>query len=186
MISIDLASLLAGVAMAAPADPSVSARRPPANTSTDASDEHLFETSDGVAIFRLQGYVSPERRFRLVKSAIASAKAQLVRELLIDISKLEWFETPSVSMRHFMFREWARAAGAVVRLAFVAKTETIDPEKIEIIAARNFGATAEMFSSETEAMAWLHEQCEAAKPPRSPIAASAPAYPDSPGFVSGW
>jgi len=162
MISIDLASLLAGVAMTAPAqrDPSASARRSP-NTGADASDEHLFETSDGMAIFRLQGRLSLERSFRLVKSAIASAKEQLVRELLIDISKLEWSEAPSVSMRHFMFREWARAAGAVVRLAFVAKTEMIDPEKIEIIAARNFGATAEMFSSKSEAMAWLHDQRQA-------------------------
>jgi hypothetical protein len=144
----------AGAAAAAPARQD-SDFRLPGSPPINVNDGHQFDMSGDVALLRLQGRLSHEQTFRLVKLVIAAARHEQVGDLLIDTSALQMFETPSLAMRHFMFREWARTAGAAVRLAFVAKVETADPERIEIIAARNSGATAEMFSSQTEALAWL-------------------------------
>ena len=124
----------------------------------NANDGHRFDMSGDIALLRLRGRLSHEQTFRLVKLVIAAARSEHVGDLLIDTSELQAFESPSLAMRHFMFREWARAAGAAVRLAFVAKAETTDPGRIEIVAARNSGASAEMFSSQIEALAWLRGQ----------------------------
>jgi len=149
---------VAGVAAAAPARQDSSDFRLPGSPPIDVNDEHQFDMSGDVALLRLKGRLSHEQTFRLVKLVIAAARSEHVGDLLIDTSELQAFESPSIAMRHFMFREWARAAGAAVRLAFVAKAETTDPERIEIIAARNSGASAEMFSSQIEALAWLRGQ----------------------------
>jgi len=155
----DIASL-AGVAPATPArqHPFVARQQFLGGTHVDVTGGHQFAMSSDIAIFRLRGRLTPEQSFRLVKVVIAAAREQRVRDLLIDTSELQALESPSIAMRHFMFREWARAAGAAVRLAFVANADTTDPGRIEIIAARNSGASAEMFSSQTEALAWLRGQ----------------------------
>jgi hypothetical protein len=39
---------------------------------------------------------------------------------------------------------------------FVAKAGMIDPQKLGVMVARNFGAIADAFTSEADAVAWLH------------------------------
>jgi hypothetical protein len=47
---------------------------------------------------------------------------------------------------------------SVVQLAMVIHAEMIDPEKFGILVARNSELNADVFSQETEALAWLQNE----------------------------
>jgi hypothetical protein len=53
-----------------------------------------------------------------------------------------------------MATEWASIARGL-RLAVVARAELIDPERFGITVARNRGLSANVFTSEAEAIDWL-------------------------------
>jgi hypothetical protein len=119
------------------------------------NDTVRFEIFGDIAVFRLGGHVVLERAIRSVSSAIESAKSQGMRKLMIVASDLEGTQSPGIGTRFSMSREWAVAAGGVVRMAVVAKPEMIDPHKVGVIVAKNFGASADVFVSEADAIAWL-------------------------------
>src|SRR2546430_1930610 len=99
------------------------------------SEPERFEMVEDLAVFRPTGHVSLDQAVQLVTSAITFAREQHVRKLLVVTSGLTGFEPPTVSMRYFFVQEWARAADGVVRVAFVARPEMIDPEKFGITVA---------------------------------------------------
>lgn len=114
-----------------------------------------FEMIGDIAIFRPSGTVSLEQAIDLVKSAIAAARERGVRKLLIVLSGLDGFESPGIATRHYLSRQWAGASAGIIHLAFVPKAEMIDPEKFGVMVAKNFGASADVFTSEADALAWL-------------------------------
>jgi len=114
-----------------------------------------FEILPDHAVYRPAGRVTLEEAIRMVTAAITHAREQQQRNLLIDITGLTGFESPSLARRYFFMEEWARASRAYVRLAMVARPEMIDPQKFGITVAANNSQTADVFASTDEALAWL-------------------------------
>ena len=75
---------------------------------------------------------------------------------MVVTTGLEGFDPPGISMRHFQGHQWATTAGGIVRVAFVAKPEMVDPQKFGVTVATNFGADADVFTCKAEALAWLN------------------------------
>ena len=109
-----------------------------------------------IAAFRVAGDIPFSTAMQSITAAIASAQRQRISKFMIVTLELSTMVPPSIATRHVLAREWARAAGGTMRVALVAKAEMIDPQKLGVIVARNFGAIADAFTSEAEAIAWLH------------------------------
>jgi hypothetical protein len=117
--------------------------------------EH-FEILEEHAVFRPTGQVSVDYAADLVTSAIAFARAQGIRKLLVDASKLTGLEPPGIASRYFYIHSWARAAEGSVRVAFVARPELIDHKKFGRTVAANIGFIADVFTTLEAALLWLH------------------------------
>jgi hypothetical protein len=116
--------------------------------------EH-FEIVGDHAEYRPTGQVTLLQCVKLVASAIACAREQQQPNLLVIMLGLTGFRPPDIATRYFFIKEWARAAGGVVRVAMVVRREMIDPQKFGVIVAANSGLIAEVFESEKEALSWL-------------------------------
>jgi hypothetical protein len=114
-----------------------------------------LESKNGLALFHSSAEVSLEQGVQMVKDAIISARQEGFKKLLINISGVTGFESPTLGARYFFIREWAAAAEGSVRLALVAPKHMIDPEKFGVLVASNAGLVANIFASEEEALAWL-------------------------------
>ncbi len=114
-----------------------------------------FVIDGDIAIWRPRATLSLERVIELVRTGIDSARARGMRRLLIDLTALDGFASPSIPARHQFARAWAEAAGGALRIAFLAKPEMIDPQKFGVMVGRNFGADANVFASEADALEWL-------------------------------
>lgn len=108
-----------------------------------------------IAVFRVSGDTPFATAMQSITEAIDSARRQRVAKLMIVTLELSTMAAPSIATRHVLAREWASAAGTM-RAAFVTKAEVIDPQKLGVMVARNFGAIADAFTSEADAISWLH------------------------------
>ena len=117
-----------------------------------------FETLGDVAVFRAAGSMRWEQAVALGKATIEAARGAGARKLLVDTTGLVGFGPPSVGDRALMAREWAGAAGSALHIAVVARPEMMDPEKLGIILARQFGASIDVFEDEMDALAWLEQR----------------------------
>src|SRR5262245_36856154 len=116
--------------------------------------EH-FEVLENYAVFRPTGKVSLQRAVKMVTDAIAFAREHRIRKLLVNTFNLTGFELPDVTARYFFADDCARAAAGHVRVALVTRPERIDPQKFGITVAANRGFSAEVFTSEEDALKWL-------------------------------
>jgi CBS domain-containing protein len=116
--------------------------------------EH-FEILDTHAVFRPVGEVSLHDVVRLVTSAIAYAREQHVRKLMVVATGLTGFELPTIAERYNIIQEWGAAAGSGVRAVLVFGPGIIDPQRFGVLVAQNIGFHANVFESEDEALAWL-------------------------------
>jgi hypothetical protein len=113
-----------------------------------------FEILGDYVVFRPTGKATLERTVEMVMDAIVFAREHRIRKLLVNTSNLTGHQPPSLTARYFFVHNWARAARGV-RIAFVTIPERIDPQKFGITVAANLGATAEVFTSEEDALKWL-------------------------------
>jgi hypothetical protein len=120
------------------------------------SQKHRFEMLGDIAVFRVHGDIPFATAMQSIAQAIASARHQRIGKFLIVTLELSTMKAPSIATRHVLAREWASAAGGSMRVALVAKAEVIDPQKLGVMVARNFGAIADAFTSEADAISWLH------------------------------
>lgn len=118
---------------------------------TDAS--FLAEMLDDIAVVRPRGCMTLEQAIPRITAAIGAARAQGVRKLLLVTTQLEGLRAPGDGTRVFMSREWAVAAGGTVSIAVVARPEMIDSQRIGIVVPNGFGASAEVFTLEADALA---------------------------------
>lgn len=116
-----------------------------------------LEAVEGIGYYRLSGNRGFQQWVQAIVEAIVAAREQGLRALLVSTMDAQGFERPSVAERHGMVRAWAEAAQGMLRIAMVVPPVFIDPEKFGVVAAANFGLTSNVFSSETEALAWLGE-----------------------------
>jgi hypothetical protein len=117
-----------------------------------------FEQAGSRGFFRPVAQVTFEQAVDLVERAIARARAQGLSDLLVDTTRLGGFTPPSVFARYAMATKWVGAAGASLRVAIVARAELIDPQKIGILVLQNRGGSGDVFTSETDALAWLDKR----------------------------
>jgi hypothetical protein len=116
--------------------------------------EHFAIVADG-AVYRPTGEVSLEEAVGMITSAITFTRQARIGKLLVDVTGLTGFPSPTLAARYFFIQEWARASGGFVRIAMVARPEMIDPQKFGVTVAANSGLVSDVFDSMEDAVAWL-------------------------------
>jgi hypothetical protein len=114
-----------------------------------------FVLEGGRGVYRPAGSVWFDKAVALVSAAIAVARSNQVRDLLVDTTALIGFPSPDTFQRFLAAVEWAEEAGGSLRLAMVARAEMIDPKKFGVTVAANRGLVSNIFTTEVEARAWL-------------------------------
>jgi hypothetical protein len=120
----------------------------------ERSPDH-FEVVDGRGFFRPVGSMSLEAAAELITVALAYARAQGIKELLVNATGLTGFPSPSLSERYFIVDNWARVVRGAVRVAMVLRPEYIDPQKFGVTVAINRRLVGDVFEAEGPALAWL-------------------------------
>jgi hypothetical protein len=114
-----------------------------------------FEQVGTRGFYRPIAHVSFEQAVDLVAEGMITARELGLADLLVNTTGLTGFTPPSVFARYAMAGKWAQSAGAMLRVALVARPELIDPQKIGVLMVQNRGGTGDVFASEQEALAWL-------------------------------
>lgn len=114
-----------------------------------------LEVMDGIGRFRLSGAWRFPQAVQAIGAAIAKADQLGLARMLIVTTEATGFDPPSMADRHAMVREWSQASMGHVAIAMVVPPAFIDPERFGVVAAGNFGMHGNVFSSESEARAWL-------------------------------
>lgn len=104
---------------------------------------------------RPSGSVSTGELADQITEILAEARAQAVRDILVNIAALTGFDSPGPSFRRWAARRWAETLGPNIRVAMVARPEHICPHKTGLLVAAEQGVHAHICDSETEAIAWL-------------------------------
>lgn len=120
----------------------------------ERSPDH-FEVVEGRGYFRPVGSMSLEAAAELVTVALAYARAQGIKELLVNATGVTGFPSPTLSERYFIVDNWARVVRGAVRVAMVLRPEYIDPQKFGVTVAFNRRFIADVFELEEPALAWL-------------------------------
>lgn len=110
---------------------------------------------DGYARACPRGVVTVTEGVARISEAIEGCREQSIRKLLLDITGLTGFPSPTIVERYWYVREWAEKARGTVAVAMVARPELIDARKFGITTARNLGFRADVFTTTAEALEWL-------------------------------
>jgi hypothetical protein len=121
-----------------------------------------FEVVGPRGFFRPHGEVTFEQGTELLVQAISHARSLGLPDLVLNSLGLTGIRHPGVFDRYALTTRCAQSAGAALRIVFVVRPELIDFQKIGVLIAQNRGTTADIFATETEALAWL----DAGRPPR--------------------
>lgn len=129
------------------------------------SSLEFFEHHAHRGFYRPVAVVSFEVAVDMVAIAMQHARKLELTELLVNTTGLTGYPPPSTFDRYAMATKWAQNAGGVLRVAMVARSEIIDHQKIGVVMAQNRGTVGDVFTSESEALAWL-ETRHGPTPPR--------------------
>ncbi|MEP6787942.1 MAG: hypothetical protein ABJB40_05890 [Acidobacteriota bacterium] len=110
---------------------------------------------EAYACFRPVAEVTLSEAVEMIDSAIRYCRAGDVPGILIDITRLTGFASPSTTERFFFIKKWVEAAEGKVVISMVAPAAMIDPHKIGVMIGANRGLVSEVFTDESEATAWL-------------------------------
>jgi|KBSMisStaDraftv2_1062788.scaffolds.fasta_scaffold32256_7 hypothetical protein len=127
---------------------------------TLAAGKHMramdsFEIVGSRGFYRPSAQVTFEQAVDMVANAIDGARELGLADMLANTIGLTGFTPPSVFARYSMATRWAQSGGSRLRVALVARPELIDPQKIGVLMLQNRGGSGDVFSNETEALAWL-------------------------------
>jgi hypothetical protein len=114
-----------------------------------------FEQVGSRGFYRPVAQCSFEQAVELVAESMTTARDLGLSDLLVNTTGLTGYPPPSVFARYAMANRWTQSAGAMLRVALVARPELIDPQKIGVLMMQNRGGTGDVFASEAEALAWL-------------------------------
>ena len=114
-----------------------------------------MEILEGYCRYRPRGEVSLVEAVGLVTRAIAFCRDQKIPKLLVDITELGQFSTPTLVDRYLMAEEWAQESRGAVTMALVARPEHIHPERFGVKVASDRGLRGNVFTSERDALEWL-------------------------------
>src|SRR5437868_6962740 len=111
--------------------------------------------ADGYSIFRLEGKRTLRLSVSLIKEAISFCREHGIAKLIVDVTGLSGFASPSIVERYWLIQEWAGESRGVVRVAMLARSNIIDPQKFGVTVALNAGFPFNVFAGESEAIEWL-------------------------------
>jgi hypothetical protein len=114
-----------------------------------------FEQVGTRGFYRPVGQVSFEQAVDLIADGVRTARELGLADMVANTTGLTGFTPPNVFSRHSMALKWAQSAGASMRVALVARAELIDPQRIGVLMYQNRGGNGDVFTNETEAVAWL-------------------------------
>lgn len=122
-----------------------------------------FEQIGSRGFYRPIAVVTFEQAVEMVAAAIEQACELALVDLLVSVHRLSGFAVPSTFGRYAFAVRWAEASRGTLRVAFVARPELIDHEKIGMVMAQNRGLDSEVFSQEADAVRWLDKRLGARK-----------------------
>jgi hypothetical protein len=114
-----------------------------------------FEIVGERGYLRPSGSVSLDQAVEMIDAALRDARTRGLREVVVNVTGLTGFASPSVVTRYSFIQQWANTTDWRVRLALVARPEHIDPEKFGVLVAANRGWDANVFVTEADAIVWL-------------------------------
>jgi hypothetical protein len=114
-----------------------------------------FSTEGTRAFYRPRGRVSEGVLADLMTTAIRLARAQDMRDVVVNITGSTGFESPGPEYRRWVVERWANTAAGRLRVVVVARHEHICPNKTGLLVAAEQGLHAHICESEHEAVAWL-------------------------------
>ena len=114
-----------------------------------------FEQRGTRGFCRPVAIVTFEQAIDRVADAMRYAREIGLTDLLVNTHGLTGFPTPSTFARYSLAVKWAESAGGALRVALVTRPEIIDPQKIGVLMAQNRGVNGDVFTNETDALAWL-------------------------------
>ena len=115
----------------------------------------FFEQSGTRGFFRPVAVVTYEQAIDMVAEATRYARERGLAGLLVNTIGLTGFAPPGTFARYSMAVKWAETAGGALHVAVVARPEIIDPQKIGVLMAQTRGVDGDVFTNETDALAWL-------------------------------
>jgi len=119
------------------------------------SAPEFFETLGSRGFYRPIAIGTFEQAIERVATAMRWARERNLADLLVNTDGLTGFPAPSTFARYALAVKWAESAGGALRVAMVARPEIIDPQKIGVLMAQNRGVNGDVFTNETDALAWL-------------------------------
>jgi len=120
----------------------------------------FFSLRDNYALFRPVAELTLDETVELIDNAVFYCRENEITGLLVDVTEVTGFPSPSVSERFWFISKWAETAGGKVAISMVARAEMITPDKIGITIATNRGLRSDVFTDEAEAIKWLQTECE--------------------------
>ena len=117
---------------------------------------HTLKIVDDLATLRFSGEQEVAEAASRVTEALIFARERQLRKLLVNTLGATMVGQPTVASSYFRIQEWARAADGFVRLALVLPPSSIDPRGVGLTMAANSGLIGNAFTSEDEALKWLH------------------------------
>lgn len=114
-----------------------------------------FEQVGSRGFYRPVAIVTFEQAIDMVAQGMRHARERGLTDLLVNTHGLTGFPTPSTFARYSLAVKWAESAGGALRVALVTRAEIIDPQKIGVLMAQNRGVNGDVFTNETDALAWL-------------------------------
>jgi hypothetical protein len=121
----------------------------------DVPLQEALKIVDGVGQFRPVGDCTLVEGVDLIDMAIEHCRGRRVDKLLIDAKGLVGVAIPSLVDRFLMVEQWAHKSKGMVVVALVVHPEYIHPQKFGVRVAADFGLTADVCSSEPDAIKWL-------------------------------
>src|SRR3954471_18820124 len=118
-----------------------------------------FERVGTRGFYRPRGVVSFEQAIDEIALGLECARSLGLVDLVVNSFGLSGFPVPSTFGRYAFAVRWAEAAGGALRVAFVARPEFIDRDKIGMTMSQNRGLDANVFDNEADAVQWLDARC---------------------------
>ena len=114
-----------------------------------------FSFLDNFAHYIPTGEHTLEGTVEMIDGAIRYCRENKIAGVLVDITSVTGFPSPTLTDRFWFVTKWAESSGGRVVLAIVTREEMIDPDRIGITIAANRGLTCEVFTSKVSALEWL-------------------------------
>jgi hypothetical protein len=115
----------------------------------------FFSVEDDHAFLRLVADLTLEETVELIDEAVRYCRDNEIPGLLVDITDVTGFPSPSTSDRFWFITKWADTADGSVALSMAVVDEMIDPDKVGVTVGTNRGLRCDVFTNQTDARRWL-------------------------------